>query len=99
MCQVMFQLMTVSPKIVSPQNSSPLPLSSDNAGIEFDDVSFQYQPGQPILHNLSFSVAPGQSIAIVGGLSSVKTEIENISTLFRVRIRKVNNHKTSIPVL
>ena len=75
MCQVMFQLMTVSPKIVSPQNSSPLRLSSDNAGIEFDGVSFQYQPGQPILQNLSFSVALGQSIAIVGGLSSVKTEI------------------------
>ena len=96
----MFQLMTVSPKIVSPQNSFPLRLSSENAGIEFAGVSFQYQPGQPILDNLSFSVNPGQSVAIVGGIISVKTEIhKNISTLFRVRIREVNNYKTSLQVL
>lgn len=76
--QVMFQLMTVSPKIVSPQNSSPLCLSSDNAGIQFDGVSFQYQPGQPILDNLSFSVGPGQSIAIVGGSGSGKSTITRL---------------------
>ena len=43
----MFQLMTVCPKIVSPQNGSALRLT-DNAGIEFAGVSFDYQPGQPI---------------------------------------------------
>ena len=97
--KVMFQLMTVSPKIVSPQNSSPLCLSSDNAGIQFDGVSFQYQSGQPILDNLSFSVGPGQSIAIVGGLSLSSVRTENISTLFRVWIWEVNNYQTSLQVL
>ena len=67
--------MTVCPKIVSPQSGTPLRLSCDNAGIEFADVSFEYQPGQPILQKLSFSVSPGQSVAIVGGLSSIETEI------------------------
>merc|ERR1719273_914302 len=42
--QVMFQLMTVCPNIVSPQNGSALRLTSDNAGIEFAGVSFEYQP-------------------------------------------------------
>ena len=70
----MFQLMTVCPKIVSPQNSSPLRLCSENAGIEFAGVSFQYQPGQPILDNLSFSVNPGQSVAIVGGIISCQNK-------------------------
>ena len=95
----MFQLMTVCPKIVSPQNGSALRLTSDNAGIEFAGVSFEYQPGQPILENLSFSVAPGQTIAIVGGLSSANTEIGNSSTLFRLWIGKVNHYKTSLQVL
>ena len=40
-------------------------------------MSFEYQPGQPILQKLSFSVSPGQSVAIVGGLSSIETEIGN----------------------
>ena len=66
--KVMFQLMTVTPKIVTPSTLSPLSLSRDNAGIEFDRVSFEYLPGQPILRDLSFSVPPGQSYAIVGGL-------------------------------
>ena len=64
----MFQLMTVSPKIVTPPTVSPISLSRGNAGIEFDRVSFEYLPGQPILNNLSFSVPPGQSYAIVGGI-------------------------------
>ena len=97
--KVMFQLMTVRPNIVSPHNGSALRLTSDNAGIEFAGVSFDYQPGQPILQNLSFSVSPGQSVAIVGGLSSVETEIRNYFTLFRLGIWKVNNYKTSLQVL
>ena len=64
----MFQLMTVSPEIVTPPTVSPISLSRGNAGIEFDRVSFEYLPGQPILNNLSFSVPPGHSYAIVGGI-------------------------------
>ena len=60
--------MTVSPEIVTPPTVSPISLSRGNAGIEFDRVSFEYLPGQPILNNLSFSVPPGQSYAIVGGI-------------------------------
>merc|ERR1719192_353574 len=76
--QVMFQLMTVSPKIVTPPTVSPISLSRGNAGIEFDRVSFEYLPGQPILNNLSFSVPPGQSYAIVGGSGSGKSTITRL---------------------
>ena len=59
--------MTLSPKITTPSDASQVSLCRKTAGIEFDRVSFEYQPGQPILRSLSFSVPPGQSYAIVGG--------------------------------
>lgn len=38
----------------------------NNGMIEFDNVCFHYQQERPILKNISFSVLPGQTIAIVG---------------------------------
>ena len=43
--------------------------------IVFDHVNFEYRPGEPILKDLSFSVAAGQKIAIVGPTGSGKTTI------------------------
>merc|ERR550532_3316165 len=73
--------MTVSPRIVTPPTVSPISLSRGNAGIEFNNVSFEYLPGQPILNDLTFSVPAGQSYAIVGGSGSGKSTI--IRLLYR----------------
>jgi ATP-binding cassette subfamily B multidrug efflux pump len=43
--------------------------------IVFDRVNFEYRPGEPILKDLSFTVEPGQKIAIVGPTGSGKTTI------------------------
>ncbi len=43
--------------------------------IEFQDVTFEYQNGFPILENVSFSVKPGQTVAIVGQTGSGKTSL------------------------
>ena len=34
--------------------------------IAFENVSFEYQPGYPVLRRLNFSIDPGESVAIVG---------------------------------
>jgi ATP-binding cassette subfamily B protein len=44
-------------------------------GIEFDAVSFAYEPDRPILTNLSFKIEPGQCAAIVGPTGAGKTSI------------------------
>ena len=44
-------------------------------GIDFEAVTFGYAPGQPILHEVSFSVAPGETVALVGPTGSGKTSI------------------------
>ena len=43
--------------------------------IVFDHVNFEYRPGEPMLKDLSFTVEPGQKIAIVGATGSGKTTI------------------------
>ena len=50
--------------------------------IEFDHVSFGYTPDTPVLKDVSFSVNPGETVAIVGHTGSGKTTI--ISLLNRL---------------
>jgi len=46
--------------------------------IELRDVSFAYQPGRPVLSNLSFRAEPGQTIALVGHTGSGKSTVVNL---------------------
>jgi ATP-binding cassette subfamily B multidrug efflux pump len=50
--------------------------------IEFENVTFGYLEGHPVLKDLSFTVQPGQTVAIVGHTGSGKTTI--ISLLNRL---------------
>ena len=50
--------------------------------IEFENVVFGYKPENPVLKNISFTVKPGETVAIVGHTGSGKTTI--ISLLNRL---------------
>lgn len=49
--------------------------------IEFQNVSFSYRPDKPILKNISFTVLPGKTLALVGSSGEGKSTI--IRLLFR----------------
>lgn len=57
----------------------PSPLRGE---IEFEDVSFEYEPGTPVLQNISFRCEPGQSIALLGSTGSGKTTLVSLLPRF-----------------
>ncbi len=46
--------------------------------IEFDNVTFQYEPEKEVLKQISFSIKKGEKVAIVGGSGSGKTTLANL---------------------
>ncbi len=75
----MFDLLGKTPEIADAPSARDLVV--DNAEIEFDHVDFAYDPERPILHDLSFRVGSGQTVAIVGPSGAGKSTISRL--LFR----------------
>ena len=50
--------------------------------IEFEQVTFGYDRDRPVLHDISFTAKPGQTIALVGHTGSGKSSIINLISKF-----------------
>src|SRR5262249_54637104 len=50
--------------------------------VRFEHVSFRYDPGTPLIDDLSLSVEPGQTVAIVGPTGAGKTTLVNLLMRF-----------------
>lgn len=61
---------------------SPLVPSGIRGKVEFDSVCFSYVPEKPVLKNVSFTVEPGKSVALVGPTGAGKTSIINLLCRF-----------------
>ncbi len=69
-------------KEVLPQSPSPRSPSSVQGYLVFDHVSFGYDPEKRVLHDVSFEVKPGETIAIVGATGSGKTTVVSLVERF-----------------
>lgn len=56
-------------------------MTIDQGRVEFDQVSFAYKAGQPVLKDLNFVAEPGMTVGLVGHTGSGKSSIMNL--LFR----------------
>jgi ATP-binding cassette subfamily B protein/subfamily B ATP-binding cassette protein MsbA len=71
-----FNLLDEPVAISSPHR--PKALDKVKGRIDFDDVWFEYLPGEPVLKGVSFTVEPGEKVAFVGATGSGKTTIINL---------------------
>jgi ATP-binding cassette subfamily B multidrug efflux pump len=60
---------------------APEPVDGDGT-IVFENVAFSYTPERPLIRDLSFSVKPGQTVAIVGPTGAGKTTLVNLIMRF-----------------
>ena len=74
-----FELLDTVPSIAAPAHPTPVP---DDLTIVFDHVWFAYTAEDWVLRDVSFSIAPGEAIAIVGHTGAGKTTITNLLLRF-----------------
>lgn len=65
-----------------PEKPDAIALPPVKGYVEFKDVSFEYNPGEPILKHLNFNVEPGQAVALVGPSGAGKSTIANLVPRF-----------------
>lgn len=76
----LFALLDAPPEWTDPPDARPAPPLTGR--VEFEDVTFGYDPDRPVLQNVSFAVEPGQTVALVGHTGSGKTSIINLLAKF-----------------
>ena len=92
----LFRMLDQPPEWRDAPAARPLPAIAGR--VEFQAVNFEYQPGRPVLRDISFAVEPGQSVALVGHTGSGKTTLVGLLQKFylptggRVLVDGVNLH-------
>jgi ABC-type transport system involved in Fe-S cluster assembly fused permease/ATPase subunit len=77
--EAMFELLDVRADVMDKPGAEPL--RPGPGAIDFDGVSFAYDPRRTILHDVSFEVPAGKRVAIVGASGAGKSTISRL--LFR----------------
>src|SRR5258708_2235906 len=75
-----FELLDADEQEADP--ASPALPSTRHGRVEFENVSFRYNPEQPLIDDLSLVAEPGHTIAIVGPTGAGKTTLVNLIMRF-----------------
>ena len=75
-----YELLDTRPSIQD--RTDAVPLGEVHGNLVFEDVAFGYTPEQKVLDGLSFSIAEGETVALVGGIGSGKSTVFNLLLRF-----------------
>jgi ABC-type multidrug transport system fused ATPase/permease subunit len=75
-----FELLDIQPEIKDSPEAIELPPIKGE--VQFDQVSFSYQPGVEVLHDINLTVKAGETVAVVGRTGAGKSSLMNLVTRF-----------------
>ncbi len=61
-----------------PESPNAIPLGRAKGKITFNNVAFEYLKDHPVLHDVSFQLAPGDRLGVVGPTGSGKSTLSNL---------------------
>ncbi len=78
--QRLFEILDLEPAVADRPGAKDLAVT--RGVLRFERVDFAYDPGVPVLHDISFEVRPGRALGIVGPPGSGKSTIANLIPRF-----------------
>jgi ATP-binding cassette subfamily B protein len=75
-----FALLDEAPDVAEKPHARPL--ARARGAVAFRDVSFAYELGRPMLHDIAFEISPGTRLGVVGTTGAGKTTLVNLLTRF-----------------
>jgi len=75
-----FELLDVEPEIKDSPNAIELPTIKGE--VKFNHLSFAYEPGVEVLHDVNLTVNPGETVAVVGRTGAGKSSLTNLIARF-----------------
>jgi ATP-binding cassette subfamily B protein/subfamily B ATP-binding cassette protein MsbA len=78
--QRVFEILDAEDSVPQKPNAKPMPRAQGE--IVFDNVGFAYETEHPILRDVSLTVKPGQTVALVGGTGAGKTTLLSLVPRF-----------------
>jgi ATP-binding cassette subfamily B protein len=84
-----FELLDVQPEITDRPDAIDTPPVKE---IKFNHINFSYEPGIEVLHDINFTVHPGETVAVVGRTGAGKSSLMNLV----LRLYEVNEGEITV---
>jgi ATP-binding cassette subfamily B protein len=75
-----WEILRIEERIIDRPGAKPLTLTVGH--IRLENVTFAYEPGRPVLHDISLDVAPEQTVALVGATGAGKSTLVGLLPRF-----------------